>query len=436
MTRIQVPPIQAIRQTTLTKAGRVPGRIRLSFWSVGFAFLAVTALSTAPSPLYAVYAVRDGLSGSTLIIVYAFYGVGVVTNLLFAGHLSDWYGRRRMLLIGLALSIMSAAVFVLWTSLPALLVGRLLSGLSVGIVVPTATAYVTELGSREHRGQGRQGELVALAANVGGLGFGALIAGLVAEYVSHLLFVPYAVFLALLLIGTLGVVLAPETRAHSGPRPPYHVQRITVAGEGRSKYLAAASGSLLCFATFGLFAGLSARILRGTLHEPSPAASGLAIFLVFGSAIATQISTSGWKSTRLITSSVAALLAGLGLLVCSVYLPSPNLAVFLVGGVLIGVGGGGIFRSSFTAVFEVAPPDSRAEALAGFFLAGYIGLSVPIVAVGVALQRFSTRSSLLVFSLIVGLSAIAVASILLESRRNSPSPRHAPIDPGIVDHQC
>jgi MFS family permease len=425
MTRAEVVPFQPVRQNELDKAhGSI--HVRLPFWSVGFAFLAVTALSTAPSPLYGIYAFRDGLSGSTLTVVYAFYGVGVITSLLLAGHLSDWYGRRRMLLFGLALSILSAAIFVLSTSLPALLAGRLLSGLSVGIVVPTATAYVTELGRSALPGRDRRGDLVALSANVGGLGLGALIAGLVAEYVNSALLVPYVVFLTFLLVGSLGVLLAPETRSNSGPKPPYHVQRIAVTGNGRSKYLAAALGAMLCFTTFGLFAGLSARILAGTLHQPSPAASGLAVFLVFGSAVVTQISTSRWPSTRLLALSVTAMLSGLGLLVVSVYLPTPNLAVFLIGGVLIGVGGGGIFRSSFAAVLEVAPPDSRAEALAGFFLAGYIGLSVPIVAVGVALQYLSSKATLLAFSLLVGLSCLAVASVLFAARSGSPPPRHDP----------
>jgi MFS family permease len=421
MTRVEIIAIQPVGGTGLAKVPE-SRRNRSAFWSVGFAFLAVTALSTAPSPLYSIYEVQDGLSGSTLTIVYAFYGVGVIASLLFAGHLSDWYGRRRMLLIGVTLSILSAAIFLLSTSLPALLAARFFSGLSVGIVVPTATAYVTELGTSEPRGQGRRGDLVALSANVGGLGLGALIAGLVAEYVNRPLLVPYAVFLAFLLVGTVGVVLAPETHPQRGPKPPYHVQKITVAGKGRSRYLAAALGATLCFATFGLFAGLSARILAGTLHEPSPAASGLAIFLVFGSAVVTQISTSLWPASRLIVSSVAVMLVGLAVLVGSVYLPTPNLTVFLIGGVLIGVGGGGIFRSSFAAVLVVSSPDSRAEALAGFFLAGYIGLSAPIVAIGVALQHFPTRATLLAFSLVIGLSSIAVALILFGSRSGIPPP--------------
>jgi MFS family permease len=54
---------------------------------------------------------------------------------------SDWYGRKRVLLAGIGLSAASALVFLLWRDLPGLYVARLLTGLSLGAVAGTATAY-------------------------------------------------------------------------------------------------------------------------------------------------------------------------------------------------------------------------------------------------------------------------------------------------------
>src|SRR5690242_15392260 len=120
-------------------------RYRRAFWLVAFAFLAVMAFSAVPSPLYGLYRVRDHFSLFMITVIYAVYAVGVIGSLLLAGHLSDWYGRRPLLLPALGLAIVSAVVFLLVKSLPGLLVGRLLNGLSIGIVVSTATAYLTEL---------------------------------------------------------------------------------------------------------------------------------------------------------------------------------------------------------------------------------------------------------------------------------------------------
>src|SRR5215475_768477 len=74
---------------------------RSGFWAVAFSIAVLTAFSTAPSPLYGIYARQDHLSSITITAVYAVYAVfaaGVVVSLLLVGHISDWYGRRTVLI--------------------------------------------------------------------------------------------------------------------------------------------------------------------------------------------------------------------------------------------------------------------------------------------------------------------------------------------------
>src|SRR4029078_11762942 len=110
------------------------------------------------------------------------YTSAAVGALLLAGHLSDWYGRRRLLLPALGVAIVSAIVFLVWKSLPGLLVGRLLNGIAIGIIVATATAYMTELhavGSPDETP--RRAQLTASAIPVGRLGPGGLLAARLRE---------------------------------------------------------------------------------------------------------------------------------------------------------------------------------------------------------------------------------------------------------------
>src|SRR3954447_1538313 len=109
-------------------------RHRLGFWSVAFAFLTVMAFSTVPSPLYGLYQQRDGFSSFTITLIYGAYAIGVVAALLLAGHISDWHGRRRVLLPAVAISVASAIVFLLWRDVPGLVLARIINGLSVGVV--------------------------------------------------------------------------------------------------------------------------------------------------------------------------------------------------------------------------------------------------------------------------------------------------------------
>src|SRR6202022_1774607 len=82
-------------------------RHRRAFWVVAFVFFLVMGFSTVPSPLYGLYRVRDHFSLFMITVIFAVYAVGVIAALLLAGHLSDLYGRRRLLLPAVAISIVS-----------------------------------------------------------------------------------------------------------------------------------------------------------------------------------------------------------------------------------------------------------------------------------------------------------------------------------------
>ncbi len=97
---------------------------RVGFWAITFSFLAVTAFSTAPSALYGLYARQDHLAPLTLTVVYAVYVTGVTTSLLLAGHVSDSYGRKAVLIPALIIAAAGAVLFITWQSLAGLLVVR------------------------------------------------------------------------------------------------------------------------------------------------------------------------------------------------------------------------------------------------------------------------------------------------------------------------
>jgi predicted MFS family arabinose efflux permease len=413
---------------------------------VSFAFLAVMAFSAVPSPLYGLYRERDHFSLFMITVIYAVYAVGVIGSLLLAGHLSDWYGRRRLLLPALGLAIVSAIVFLLSKSLVGLLVGRLVNGIAIGIIVSAASAYLTELDAvGRPQATGRRAQLTASAIPVGGIGVGPLLAGILAQWVTHPLTVPYLVLLAALVLGAVGVALSPETREGPKPRPRYRPQRVSLPPDERSRFFAAALSAFMAFATLGLFTGLAAVFLAITLHHPSHALAGAVLFAIYASAVVAQILTAAWPVTREFEAGMTAMVIGLGLAVLAVWLRPPSLALFIVGGALIGAGGGTIFRGAIGTVMSIAPSDRIAESLAGIFLAAFTGLSLPVVGAGITLSRHvSAKDTILGFAIAVS-AGIAASAIKLVGRTttragegptaggraaNSPDvrPRHQPLD--------
>lgn len=372
------------------------------------------AFSTVPSPLYGLYQERDGFSSFTITIIYSAYAVGVMAALLLAGHVSDWHGRRRVLLPAIAVSALSAIVFLAWRDLPGLLLARVVNGLSVGVVAATATAYLAELHAAQRPdATGRRAQLTATAVNVGGLGLGPLIAGAIAQWVGSPLSLPYAVFLVALVVALAVVALAPETRERPDPLPAYRVQRVSVPAAERGAFAAAAAGAFLGFGALGLFTGLAATFLVGTLHHTSHALAGATVAAMFFSGVAAQIASASWTPRRTLAGGMALLIAGLSVTVLAAWLPTPSLALFIAGGAVTGAGGGAIFKGTVGTVIAISPPETRAEALAGLFLAGYVGLSLPVVGAGIALQLTDARTTLLGFAIVEVVSILAAAPRLL-----------------------
>jgi MFS family permease len=389
----------------------------IGFWATAYAFMVVLAYSAVPTPLYPLYQARDGFSSLTITVVFAVYALGVVVSLFTVGHISDWYGRRRLVIPAILASMLSAVIFLLWRDLPGLIVARIVGGLGVGAVTATATAWIAELHAI-HRPQAsaRRAQVVSTAANLGGIGVGPLVAGILAQWVGAPLTVPYLVFIVALSLALVAAFVSPETMQRLQPRPAYRPQRVSVPRQSRGRYFGAALGAAIAFAAFGMFTSLAPSFLAGTLHHTSAALAGATAFAVFAAGAVAQMFVADRSSNEAVVGGSGAMLAGLALLVVAVWLPTPSLALFLGGGVVVGAGAGILFKGAIATVAAVALPEQRAEALAGMFLAGYIGLSLPVVGLGLLTQELPTRDSLLIFAVVLSLAAILAAPLALARR--------------------
>jgi MFS family permease len=387
-------------------------RHNAAFWIVGYTFAVTMAFTTLPTPLYVLYQRRDGFSTFLITVIFAAYALGVAASLFLAGHLSDWAGRRRMVLIAVLTNMVSGVLFLTWPATAGLIVARLISGASVGMLTATATAYLTELHAkaRPHAGYTRS-EIVSTAANLGGLGLGPLIAGLLAEYAGHALVTPYLVAEALMLAGALALALAPETASRPHPRPAYRPQRVSVPAAQRAVFLASAATGGVLFALFGIFTSVAPSLIAGLLHDSSHAVAGVTSFAVFGAAAAAQILVNRTARRSQLGLGLGAVLAGLAMVTAAAWIPS--FWLLLAGGIVAGAGAGAAFRGLVATVISITPAASRGEGLAGLFLGAYIGLAIPVVGLGVATLWVSLQVAVLGFAIALVAVVLVVAKRLL-----------------------
>jgi MFS family permease len=95
----------------------------------------------------------------------------------------------------------------------------------------------------------------------------------------------------------------------------------------------------------------------------------------------------------------------------------PSLALFLIGGALIGAGSGAVFKGTTGIVLEASPPESRVAMTSDLLIALYVGLSVPVIGAGVALDLgASAPNTVLGFAVLVGLGVAVTGWALLRRR--------------------
>jgi hypothetical protein len=387
-------------------------RYGAGFWAVAFAFLIVMAFSTLPSPLYGLYRTRDDLSPFTITVVYAIFAAGTITALRSVPLIAARIGRRGVMLSAVTIMIVAAGLLAAWKALPGLLIGRLITGLSVGLAAGTAITYLIELRLRDDPSASPiAARNIGTAVNVGALGIGPLVAGFLAQWVSHPLTVPYLLVVALGLIAFIGVAAAPETGTRN-PAPATQ-SRPSRSSDSIRILVPAAATTLAAFSANGLFAGLSGLFLTVTLHHPSHALSGATLFLVFSAGVAAQLATTRLSASHVLVLGTASMLVGLVLLVTAVRLSTPSLALFLISGALIGAGAGAVFKGTTGLVLAATPPEGRLAITSDLLIALFVGLSIPVIGAGIALDRgASAPDTVLGFAIVVGVGITGAGALL------------------------
>jgi MFS family permease len=385
-------------------------RSRVAFPLLAYAFTAIMIGTTLPTPMYALYSANMHFSVLTTTVVFATYAGGVLAALLVMGRWSDAVGRRPMLLLGAVFALASAVVFVAAGTVDLLLIGRALSGLSAGVYTGTATAAVIEAAPPAWRGRAAA---VATIANIGGLGLGPLIAGLLVQYAPDPLQLSFIVHIALTVLAIAGVLIAPETSERSGR---IGFQRLSVPPEVRTVFVTASTAAFAGFAVTGLFTAVAPSFVSDVIGIRNHAVAGAIACSIFAASAAAQVLAGRIEAQRAVALGCAVLVVGMVIIAASLHFSS--LALLIVGAVVAGVGQGISFSRGLAAVAERTPPDRRAEVSSTYFVIAYVAISLPVVGVGLAAEAWGLRTAGIAFALAVcALAILCLAAILVEERR-------------------
>jgi MFS family permease len=384
---------------------------RAAFWLVAGVLCLLFCAAGAPSPLYGIYRARLGFSATTLTAVFAIYALVLLLTLLVVGSVSDYLGRRRVILAALAVTAGACAVFLAAHSTGLLFAARALQGVGVGTAVGALGAALVDL---QPEGSGLA-PLITTAAPLLGLGAGALGSSALAQYGPAPTRLVWWLLLGASVAAAAAILAMPEPGTRRAGVLASLRPRVGVPRQARGAFAIAVPCLFAVWALSGLYQSLGPSLVTQVTGSRDLLWGGLMIFLLTGVAAAVTAAVRGVTPRTAMLAGCLVLLAGLAVTFAAI--ATATAAGLLAGTAAAGVGTGLTLLGVNRTLIPLAPPGQRAGLIAAIFIISFLGLSIPALIAGVATAHFGLhRTALAYCAAIAALVAVAAGSLMLRRR--------------------
>jgi predicted MFS family arabinose efflux permease len=371
--------------------------------------VALYAASSAPSPLYAVYQAKWGYSPITTTVIFAAYCVSVLVSLLCVGALSDYVGRRPVLIAALILQTVAMLTFAFAGGVGSLFTARFVQGLSTGAAIGPVGAGMIDL--YKQRG---------VVANAGfgpiGAGIGALGCGVFLDYLIRPEQLIFFVLAAIFLLQAVATYFMRETVARrpgalASLRPQLGLPRAV-----RGSFLVAAPVLIAAWALAGLYGSIGPTLVRLLTHDDSHVLGALAIVAFNGLGGVSVLVLKGMRARPMMILATLLLISGVAGTLVSIDEGWP--AGFIAFSVLSGIGFGGGYQAGVRSVMPFVAPHERAGVLSIVYVVSYLAMGLPTIGLGVRVVHAGILESTREFGIgAIILVALALLGTLYSGRR-------------------
>ncbi|MCM0621175.1 MFS transporter [Nocardioides bruguierae] len=380
------------------------------------AVLLVTMIGTTlPTSLYSRYEERIGFGVEMTAVVFAVYALGVIVALLVTGRWSDTLGRKPLMAAALTVGIASDVVFLFASDhLGVLLAGRVVSGLSAGITVGTASVFIVETAAGR---LGSRASDLGGGANMLGLGLGPVLAAVLVAFGPWTFQLTYLVHAALCVVGLLVLSTARETVDKPSPRPAGALSPLKPAlpAEVRADFVRVSILAFAGFAVFGLYTALIPTVTADVLGISAAVPVSLIILVAYAASLLGHQVVRPLSERNATLVAVALLVAGMACLALSLWQASTVAIVFA--GLFGGAGQGVAFNRGLGVLTSRAPGDQKGAVTSTFFVVCYVAISVPVILAGILVAHLGAEVAGLWFALAVAVLAVVAGVLTLAQER-------------------
>jgi hypothetical protein len=399
-----------MRRAALPRAG--------GFWLVAGVFVLLFFAAAAPSPLYGVYQAQWRFSAATLTSVFAVYALVLLVTLLVFGSVSDYLGRRPVILASLVLAAGACGLFLAAHDVGLLFAARALQGAAVGTATSALGAALIDL---QPEGSAIA-PVITIAAGQLGLAAGGLGTSALVQYGPAPTRLVWWLLLGVSLAAAVLVLAMPETASRRPGVPAALRPRVAVPRQARATFAVALPCLIAAWMLSGFCLSLGPSLAAQVAGSRDLLWGGLVIFLLAGTGAAGPVVFRGVSGPAAMLAGCLALLAGAAATLAAI--ETTSAAAFLAGVAVAGAGFGTAMLGALRTISVRAAPGQRASLIAAFFIVSYLAFSVPVVVAGVAVTHVGLHRTALVYCTVIAvLVAVAAGSLILRGRSSVPSTR-------------
>ncbi|MHC5259031.1 MFS transporter [Streptomyces sp. UC4497] len=368
------------------------------------------------TPLLLMYRELGGYSTLSVDAFLGAYVVGLVPGLLLAGPISDRRGRRPVMIAGTLASILASLVLCFGEhSAWPIYVGRLMTGVAVGIAMAVGSSWVKELSTGADAGAAARRASLCQTA---GFALGAGVAGALAQWGPWPMVTPYVVHIVLTAAVPVLLLRIPETRtAVRGAAGSLRALlgdlatdlRIPAPARRRFRWVVLPMAPWV-FGAAGLAYAVMPQLVDNRVGHWGLAYATALTVLTLGTGAAVQPlakrldSRKGPRGGRAPVAAMSVMLLGTVLCAVNAAVLSPWLAG--AAAVALGAGYGIAVVSGLLEIQRMAGPDDLAGLTGIYYTLAYSGFLLPTV--------LATLSAWLPYSVMLGaIAVVALACLVL-----------------------
>ena len=369
--------------------------------------LLLAASSSAATPLYRLYQVSMQLTPFWITVVFAVYVASLLVALLTVGGLSDYVGRRPVILAALLLNAAAMILFAEARDVGDLILARAVQGLSVGVGTTALGAAI--LDTNRSRGPLLNSVTAFLGLTAGSLGAAALI-----TYAPDPLHRVYEVLLGLTAVMVALLWVMPESMSRKIGALASLRPQVSIPRQSRAILIRLTPANIAAWALGGLYLSLMPTVVATAMGVASPWVGGVVVSALMLTAAVAVAAFRHWPARRLILAGTGTL--SLGVAVSMVGIQQQQVAALLAGTVIAGVGFGSTFSGTLRALLPTAEPHQRAGLLSAFYVQSYLAFSLPAVAAGLSIPLIGLSVAAYLYGAVIILLAIMsmIASLAMD----------------------